>query len=375
MALEKFREIVANKHDYAKQWKARTGGKVFGYLCCYMPEEIVYAAGILPVRIIGGHEPQELTGPYIYSSMFCPFCRNCLAEGLKGHYDYLDGVTMGKSCYHMRHTFDSWRYHLPISFYYFISVPQRADNPAAQRFLAAELEEFKKALEEYVGKPISREALERAIEVYNTNRRLLSQLYELRKSDSPPVSGAETLEIVLSSMFMDKEEHNRLLAEALEELPKRPDPPKPGSRLMVVGGENDEAELLSLVEDLGAIFVTDDACMGTRYFGTEVLPQEDLVSAIATRLLAKPPCPLKDVFFERRRAGLLQQIKDYRVEGVLFIQQKFCDPHELDIPVLQRLCNENNIPNFFVELDTTLPRGQLRTRAEAFLEMLQLELV
>ena len=76
-----FSDWYKNRHDYALEWKERTGGKVMGYFCTYVPEEILYAADILPVRILGSHEPQDVTEPHIFA-MFCPFCRDCLAQGL-----------------------------------------------------------------------------------------------------------------------------------------------------------------------------------------------------------------------------------------------------------------------------------------------------
>ncbi|MFQ5827312.1 MAG: 2-hydroxyacyl-CoA dehydratase, partial [Dehalococcoidia bacterium] len=98
--MERFEEVAKSRHDYAREWKARTGGKVLGYFCTYVPEEIVYAAGVLPVRILGSHEPQDVTEPYLYGG-FCPFCRDCLAQGLLGRYDYVDGVAIARSCVHI----------------------------------------------------------------------------------------------------------------------------------------------------------------------------------------------------------------------------------------------------------------------------------
>jgi benzoyl-CoA reductase subunit C len=76
---DKFAEIHKGRHDYARAWKERTGGKVMGTFCTYVPEEILYAAGVLPVRILGSHEPQDVTEPHIFG-MYCPFCRDCLAQ-------------------------------------------------------------------------------------------------------------------------------------------------------------------------------------------------------------------------------------------------------------------------------------------------------
>ncbi len=373
-AIEKFHEVVSNRHQYAKEWKERTSGKVIGYFCTYMPEEIIYAAGILPVRILGSHEPQSVTEPYIFS-MYCPLCRDCLAQGLKGRYDYLDGITNAFTCLHIRQAFNSWRRHVPVSYSYLLFMPAHVQSPHANACLAGELTEFKRSLEEWTGSTISQEALERSIEVYNTNRRLMRQVYELRKSDAPPISGAEAMEMVLASVFMDKEEHNRLLEQALEELPKREDIGDPGIRLMILGSENDDVEFLRLTESLGANVVIDDHCTGSRYFWNQVMPEEDHISAIAARYIERPPCPQRDLVERRRFSHVLKLAKDYNVQGVILIQQKFCDPHELDIPPLQSFFNENNLPSLFLEFDVTIPIGQFRTRVEAFLEMFQLDLI
>ena len=108
-------EWEKNRHEYAREWKERTGGKVLGYFCTYVPEEIPYAAGVLPVRILGSHEPQDVTEPHIFG-MFCPFCRDCLAQGLKGRYDYLDGIMIAQSCLHIRQAFTSWQKHVPVEY-------------------------------------------------------------------------------------------------------------------------------------------------------------------------------------------------------------------------------------------------------------------
>src|SRR4030067_535671 len=133
-AVEQFREIRENRHEYAKEWKKRTGGKVFGYFCTYVPEEVVYAAGILPVRIIGAHEPQDVTERHIYG-MFCPFCRDCLAQGLEGRYDYLDGIMIAQSCLHIRQAYASWTLHIPVDYQYYLPMPSSTQIPRSIQFL------------------------------------------------------------------------------------------------------------------------------------------------------------------------------------------------------------------------------------------------
>ncbi|MFQ5826371.1 MAG: benzoyl-CoA reductase, bzd-type, subunit N [Dehalococcoidia bacterium] len=365
--------VVDNRHEYAKKWKEQTGGRVVGVFCSYVPEELIYAAGALPVRVLGSHEPQDVAEPHIFS-MFCPFSRDVLAQGLTGKYDYLDGIVHALSCIHLRQAFDSWQTHVPTSYGYFFPMPAHLQSPHAQQHLEFELQEFKGSLEEWTGKPITDTALDEAIEVYNRNRRLMRQVYELRKNTPPLVSGVEAMEMVLASMFMDKREHNQLLERWLEELPQRQNGIEPGIRLMVLGSENDDREVLRLVESLGANVVIDDHCTGSRYFWSEVLPGEDRLAAIASRYIDRPPCPSKDLVERRRFDHVLKLAEDYGVQGAILIQQKFCDPHEFDIPPLKALFEERSIPSLFLEFDMTVPVGQIRTRIEAFLEIMESEL-
>ncbi len=373
--LEKFKEVSAKRHQYAQDWKKRTGKKALGYLCTYTPEEIIYAADILPVRILGSHEAQDVTEPHIYT-MFCPLSRDCLAQGLKGRYDYLDGLATTASCIHMRQCFNSWVLNVKTPFYHYVVMPAKVQSQFAKPFLTAEFQIFKDALEKWSGKKISDEALDKAIKVYNTNRRLMKQVYEMRKSDPPAISGTEAMEIVLSSMFSDKAEHNQWLEKAIKEIPLRKDKPKSGTRLMIISSVLDNLDFMDLVEkDLSANIVIDDVCTGSRYFWNEVPAGKNRIEALAERYIERPPCPVKDWEARRRYPYILGLAKEYNVQGAIIVQQKFCDPHEFDIPPIMELLKKNNIPSIFLEFDITVPVGQFRTRIEAFLEMLQLELV
>lgn len=364
---------VASRHQYAQGWKERTGNKVMGYFCTYVPEEIIYAAGILPVRVLGSHEPQDVTEAHI-ATTWCPHCRDCLAQVLLGRYDYVDGITITSTCRHIAQSYDSWQKHRPISFSYDLCAPMSTSSPHAHKYFRTELAGYQQALEKWLGKTIPDADLDHAIQVYNTSRRLMKEVYELRKAARPPISGAEAQGMVLASQLMDKEEHNRLLEEALPGLRQAsPNGGDPGVRLMLLGSENDDLTLVEFIESLGSQVVIDDHCTGSRYFYQEVVPQEDRLAALATRCLTRPPCPNKDMMPDWRRAQhVLGLARDYNVQGVIFILEKFCDVHEYDMPGLETMFQENGIPSLMLEVDITIPVGQFRTRIEAFLETLTL---
>ncbi|MBF8266060.1 MAG: benzoyl-CoA reductase, bzd-type, N subunit [Dehalococcoidia bacterium] len=367
-----FQDVVNNRHDYAKEWKARTGGKVIGYFCTYTPEEIIYAAGMLPVRIIGSNEPSEVSESHI-PSMYCPFCRDCLAQGLTGKYDYLDGIVLAKSCMHMMQAFWSWSLNIPIAFSHFIGMPAVLGSPRSKERLIDEFLRFKESLEQWTGKPITDKDLDRGIDTLNTNRKLLRQVYELRKPDTPLVSGAEAGAMVLSSMLSDKVEHSKWLEQVISEIPHRQSKIPAGARLMIVGSENHDLELYKIIEEKGANIVIDEFCMGSRYFWNQTPEQEDRLSAIAERYITRPRCPVKDVNERQRLAHIVNLAKEFNVRGALLVHQKFCTPHAFDLPHVRKALEENGIPTYALELDVTLHRGSVQTRTEAFLEMLEME--
>jgi len=369
---ETFRNWRVNRAQYAQEWKQRTGGKIIGYFCTYAPEELMYAAGILPVRILGSHEVQDVTEPHIFA-MFCPFCRDCLAQGLKGRFAYLDGITIAQSCLHIRQAFTSWQKHIPIDYSYYLPMPHHVQSPRATPFLTKELEVFKESLEQWLGKTIDDQAIDNAIEVYNRNRELLWRVYELRKGDTPPLTGEEAMEIVLSAQMVDKQDHNAALEKLLTQLSARQTTRPTGTRLMILGSENDDIKFIRMVESCGATFVTDDHCTGTRYFWNNVERDGNRLENIAERYLKRVPCPSKDWPERTRVAHVLELAKAYNAQGAIVMQQKFCDPHEIDIPALTKALNSAGIKTLFLEFDVTVPIGQFRVRVEAFLEILQEE--
>ncbi|MFZ3044612.1 MAG: 2-hydroxyacyl-CoA dehydratase, partial [Desulfatirhabdiaceae bacterium] len=190
--------------------------------------------------------------------------------------------------------------------------------------------------------------------------------------------GLESMYMVVSGQLMDKEDHNALLEEALTELKNRKVDREIGTRLMLIGSENDDVEFISMLESgmsLPATVVIDEMCTGTRYFWNDVIPEEDRIHAIALRYINRTPCPAKDFPNRIRFQNALKFAKEWNVEGVLTLQQKFCDPHELDTPELRKYFADNGMPTYFLELDVTTPVGQFSTRVEAFIESLMLDIV
>jgi len=368
-----FSQWYDKRHDYARAWKARTGGSVVATMCTYTPEEMLIAAGMLPVRVLGAHEPQNVTEPHIFG-MFCPFCRDSLAQGLLGRYDYAEGVTLTQSCIQYRQAFNSWRMHVPtVKWDYYLPMPNEVQSRHAKQTQYEEVKKFRAFMEVTSGRKISDADLQKAIETVNKNRRLLKQLFDLRKEENPRVTGLEALYASITAQFVDKEEHNRELERVIAEVKKRPQDRDEGVRLMTIGSENDDCGFMAMIESVGCTIVIDDQCSGTRYFWNEARVQDDPIASIADRYCERPACPTKDYPAHTRFDHVLKLAKDYNARAAIFLQQKFCDPHEGDYPDLKKHLESNGIPTLFLEFDITNPLGPFRIRVEAFLETLREE--
>jgi benzoyl-CoA reductase subunit C len=355
--IETFQAWHENRHAYAKEWKEKTGGKVLGYFCTQIPEEIVYAALILPVRIPGREGL---------------FYQNPLTPGLQDRYDYLDGILISPSCPQIRQAFTRRPVPTFLPSGFCLTLAHQVLNPQADP--AAELSEFKKSIEDWTGKAITDTDLDRGIEILNEHRRLLDQVFETRKKDNPPLTGLEALYISCSGQWIDKGEHNRALKDVLEmELPTRDLKLGDQVRLMLLGSQDNDIEFVKMVESLEAKFVIDNHGSGTRAFRNEVIPGADRIPAIAARYLDRPPCPTDDRPPRRRLDDILKLAKDWRVQGAIIIRQKFRDPHELDIPTLRKALDGVGVPSLFLEPEVIASVDQFKFRVAAFLETLRPE--
>jgi benzoyl-CoA reductase subunit C len=368
-ALEPFRQLYQARHEIAKEWK-KQGKPVVGWTCTHTPEEIICAANTLPIRVLGSLERTPLADAYLPQNV-CSFCRSSFDQALKGIYDYLDGYIVSNTCDNCGMMYDMWKYHVKLPYFYFINTPHTRGKKA-QDFFYDEVNRLKESLENNFKTKITKESLKNAIKVYNENRILLKKVYELRKNKPPLISGAEALEIVLSSMLTPKEEHNKLLKELLSQIESRSDEPERGARLLVSGSIMDHPEMIRTIESLGANVVADDLCTGSRYFWDLVNDSTaDPLHAIADRYLNKIPCPFT-VESEDRFKHTLEMAKRYDVEGAIIFVLKFCDTHLFDAPILVEELKAQGYPVLFLEWEHAMTGiAGLKTRIEAFLEIVK----
>jgi len=373
-SLEQFREVNNTFPKTAQVLEHKEQGKkVFGWLCTYVPEEIIHAAGVLPVRITGYSQEMELEdgNAYLYINN-CSFSRSCLQMGLRGEYDFLDGVVGGSTCDGARRLFDLWRHYIGTPFHQVLTVPRKYTERAHDLY-HNQVMLFKQHLEEFLGVEITDEALCQSVELYNESRTLLGRLYELRKLASPPITGAETMEVLNASFRMPKELFNEYLKQLLDELSAAKIKHSGRARLMVVGSVMNNPEFIESIEEVGGLVVTDELCTSTRYWSDPVVldGKSTPLQAIARRYLNNFPCARMFPSTERFDR-ILELVRDFEVEGVISQTIRYCVPYAHDLPLLTDRLKTQGIPILSLDVEYgTSGSGQIRTRVQAFLEMLE----
>jgi len=369
-------EFTATGRDLPNEatgiWKQR-GKKVVGFFCCYVPEEILYAADALPVRMRAPDCPETTLADTYMSHLNCSFMRSCLQLALGGRYDFLDGLVFCSSCDHARRLYDILREVAParFPFLHLISVPHKADGQMA-RWYAGDLTVFKAKVEEFLGKEVSDTSLRSAIETYNETRSLLRRLYDLRKRGAPPITGAEALGVLLAGCSMPKDEFNPKLRKLLAELEQIEGISEYRARLMVAGsGGCDDPDYYQVIEQMGGLIVTDSLCFGSRYFWEPVAVGEDLMLSLAESYLKRPSCPRMVDNVAGRTEYVEKMVRDFDVDGVIFQRIRYCDLWGGQMLHLEKHLKDAGIPMLSMDREYSLSAvGQLRTRVQAFLERL-----
>ncbi|MFH1775358.1 MAG: 2-hydroxyacyl-CoA dehydratase family protein [Chloroflexota bacterium] len=372
--IDRFREVNKAFPKTAQVLeRKRQGKKVFGWLCTYIPEEVIHAAGGLPVRITGYSQEMELDdgNAYLYVNS-CSFSRSCLQLGLRGEYDFLDGVAGGSTCDGARRLFDLWRNYIGTPFYHVLTVPRKYTERAHELYYQ-QVVQFKEHLEEFLDIAITDDALLKSIELYNESRSLLKSLYELRKLPEPPITGAETMEVLDASFRMPKELFNEYLTELLDELAASDKAHQGRARLMLIGSVLTNPEFIKSIESQGALVVTDELCTSTRYWSDPVVldGQTPPLRAISRRYLNNFPCA-RMVPSDGRFNRVLDLARDYQVDGVISQIIRYCVPYAHDLPLLTERLKAKGIPTLALDVEYgTSGSGQVQTRVQAFLEMLE----
>ncbi|MBN1366548.1 MAG: 2-hydroxyacyl-CoA dehydratase [Dehalococcoidales bacterium] len=346
------------QHNYqqrdmaAREWKNK-GGKVVGYFCNNVPDELISAAGFFPFRISGDPNISTEENNIHVIGLSPPegFTLSMLSMLLTGKYDFLDFLVIPHARDSIHNIYPELlstklsNTILRLPELYFLDNLHTTFY-LSQQYNRERILEFKTKLEEWSGQHISDESLSQAIAIGNKNKMLLKKVAGLRMSNPPRISGVEALQIISTSMFMLKKEHNKLLQAYLgeaEDLPSRD-----GVRMFVSGSPLDNLQLYEIIESCGATVVAEDNCWGNRSFDVPVNTAiSPLFEAIVDRYHNKPSCS---------RIHPMSGRVDYcvncavgaKAQGAVFYSVEY-DSQAWDIPDEIKTLETKGIPSLYLK--------------------------
>ena len=368
--LNECNEILTDPYGYAKKLKSER--KIVGTFCSYAPEEIIVAAGGHPLRLFGSGEKIRLAEAHL-QSYCCSLVRGALEDALSDRLVFLDGVVFPHTCDSIQRLSDIWRLNITHGFHLDLVLPVKLDTPSARRYFVDVLNRFREELGAKLGTVITDDDLRTAIALYNRIRGALTKIYKLTGDRPGILKGSDLYILTRGAMIMDRTRLAPLLEGVVSELERTPGvgTETKRKRIILSGGVCNHPDVYTVIEEAGGTVVGDDLCTGYRSFDGLIDEQAEPVAAIAQRLLERIVCPAKHTGLTDRADHLVRLAREKRAQGVVFFLLKFCDPHAFDYPYLKEALDREGIASMVVEVEDRLPAdGQLRTRFEAFIEMI-----
>ncbi len=363
----------------ARQWKeAEPGRHVIGYMPIYVPREIIHAAGMLPLGVLGGGDRMEVIhGDAYYQSYICRIPRSTVELAVTGKLDFVDGMLFPSICDVIRNLSGIWQLMFSDVYSRYFDVPQNYEDEVGGKYYVTELRELCDDLARISGCEISDDALNNSIAVYNKNRQLIRKLYRFRAEKPWQAPSTEVYLLLRAGMVLPVEEHSQLLSEYLEAAREEDRPLRDNCRVVLQGVfcEQPPLNLIKSIELAGCYIVDDDFMLVTRWLIDDVPSEGDPLQHLADAFLHNSEnTSSKYVEVEEDKGKyLVDMVRKFGGEGVIFASPSFCDPALLDRPMLQDVMDRNNIP--YISFKYAENSGQMqpiREQAGTFADSIKL---
>lgn len=373
--LSKIFEITSDPYKYVANIKEEKQKNVIGCFPMYIPEELVHAAGMLPVVIWRGNE--LVTWGHSHVPPYdCGITRSFVDDAVRGNLGFMDGMV-----FHVRQCLQVGEFpyimekNVKPKYQKILYFPPSYEGSCIKSFVTGEMETFKTSLEEFSGNNISDDCLKKSIELYNKNRTLLERVYEIRRANPGILKAKEVMQIVWSSMLMPKEDNNELLEELVEKMEnKEVIPQKDKIKVIPVGClcQTLQFDILDMIEDLGMIIPDDDFYIGSRYFANKINLDGNPLEMLADRYLSKTPlCPTKGVWDVDWGEEVIEKMKMNDAKGIISILVKFCPPHACYYPDFISKMEEKGVPEIMIQMEHEIISLEgIKTRLQSFVELI-----
>ena len=363
----------------AREWKAaEPGRKVIGFMPIYVPRELIHAAGMLPLGIMGGGDNLEVIhGDAYYQSYICRIPRSTIELGVSGRLDFVDGMLFPSICDVIRNLSGMWKTMFPHVYSKYFDVPQTYKDEIGGVFYTGEMRELLHDLEEIAGHEITDDDIRASIEVYNENRRAIAELYALRAQKPWQAPASEAYLVIRAGLVLPVEEHTKVVRDYIAAAAAEERPLKDNSRVILTGMfcEQPPLNLIKSLELSGCYIVDDDFVLVSRWLIGDVPTEGDPVHNLSQAFLHRSMSTAAKYEPNQVEKGqfLVRAVKATGAEGVIFASTSFCDPALLDRPILQNVLKQAGIPYIaFKYAENSGQMQPIREQAGTFVDSIKL---
>lgn len=381
-AMDYYNFVIAEIHGVRPQELIKAqeeGKKVFGTFCVYVPDELIFAANAIATGLCGGSQFWVPGGEKVLPTNTCPLIKASVGARLDRTCPFfrIADMYIGETtCDGKKKAWEILGEDVPV---HVMDLPQMKREKDIKAW-AEEIKELKKVIEEFTGNKVTAESLSESIKLINNKRKALSRLYECRKADKVPISGRDALVISQIAFYDDPARFTQMTNKLCDELEQRikdgVSVVKEGTKRILLTGTPlavPNWKLHNIIETSGAVVVCEEMCTGTRYFENLVdetkTTIDEQIDALANRYMGiNCACFTPNT---GRIDDIIRLAKEYKVDGVIDVNLKFCSLYDVEGYTVERALKEAGIPVMGIETDyTDNDAEQLRTRIGAFIEMI-----
>ena len=339
------------KFTKPRKWKTEGQGRVLvGFLPIYFPREIIHAVNGLAVGLMGvGDRKQIIKGDAYYQSYICHLPRGIIELALDNSLEDFDGFIFPAICDCVRNLSGMFKLADKGKFQRYFDYPQNFDSLIGGVFYRQELEKIGEDVFKVNGVKLTTKNLNHSISLFNTNRRLIEEIYDIRQEYPWRLSAVDTYHIIRTGLAIPVEEHNQILEDVIEVISEERGEPMDNIRVVINGSfcEQPPIGLIRSIEMAGCYIVDDDFMLGSRWIQGDVDENsDDPLGALVDAYLTKSTfsSAVYDVG-NHKGERLVKLVRERNADGVIFSAASFCDPALLDKPELQKECDAAGIPH------------------------------
>lgn len=350
--------------------RERTGKELIGCFPIHTPEEIIYAAGCIPVGMWGGKSEIQKADKYV-QSFCCSIMRANIELGLSGAYDMLKAVVIPTFCDTLKCVLENWKAAVPQVPAIAIVYPQNRAIPAGVAYTVSELKRVKHELEALLHRVITDEKVEQAFSVYEEYRKTMREFTEIAAKHPEIITARKRHLIIKAGEFMDKAEYIADVGAIIAGIGSAPESSLEGPRVILTGLISEPVEILEIFDENHLVIAGDDLSLGSRKWRTRTRADVyDVYLKMAYQIADQQGDTFLYEAEKRKGRMLVEMAKEANADAVVVMMMKFCDPEEYDYPIYKTELESAGIPELYLEIDQQLTSfEQIRTRVQSFAEM------